>query len=120
VSRLATEPNIWLTTVRPDGRPHLVPIWFVWVDDRFWVCTTDSVKTRNVEHNAKVAVSLENGNRPLVAEGTAVVRRRPYPPTVARAFVAKFEWDIDRPDADGYDALVEITVDRWLFGGPDA
>jgi PPOX class probable F420-dependent enzyme len=27
---LHTEPVIWLSSVRPDGRPHLVPIWFSW------------------------------------------------------------------------------------------
>ena len=26
--RLATEPILWLATTRPDGRPHLVPVWF--------------------------------------------------------------------------------------------
>jgi predicted pyridoxine 5'-phosphate oxidase superfamily flavin-nucleotide-binding protein len=30
--RLTAEPVIWLGTVRPDGRPHHVPIWFVWHD----------------------------------------------------------------------------------------
>ena len=27
---LATETVVWLSTVRPDGAPHLVPIWFTW------------------------------------------------------------------------------------------
>lgn len=27
---LAEEPVIWLSTVRPDGAPHLVPTWFAW------------------------------------------------------------------------------------------
>ena len=25
--RLRDEPIIWLSSVRPDGRPHLVPVW---------------------------------------------------------------------------------------------
>ena len=29
--RLRTEANVWLATMRPDGRPHVSPIWFVWV-----------------------------------------------------------------------------------------
>jgi hypothetical protein len=29
-ARLRHEPIIWLSSVRPDGRPHLVPIWFLW------------------------------------------------------------------------------------------
>ena len=120
MSRLTDEPNIWLSTVRPDGRPHLVPIWFVWAQHRIWVCTTDSVKTRNIEHNPNVAVSLENGNTPVVAQGTATIHRRPFPAAVAAAFAAKFEWDIDGDSTDGYDALVEITIDRWVFGSPES
>ena len=27
---LSEEPVVWLSTVRPDGAPHLVPIWFTW------------------------------------------------------------------------------------------
>jgi PPOX class probable F420-dependent enzyme len=27
---LRTSAVVWLSTVRPDGRPHLVPIWFWW------------------------------------------------------------------------------------------
>jgi nitroimidazol reductase NimA-like FMN-containing flavoprotein (pyridoxamine 5'-phosphate oxidase superfamily) len=30
--RLSAEPIIWLGTVRPDGRPHNVPVWFTWHD----------------------------------------------------------------------------------------
>lgn len=29
-SFLRIEPVVWLSTVCPDGRPHLVPIWFWW------------------------------------------------------------------------------------------
>ena len=27
---LSAEPVVWLSTVRPDGAPHIVPIWFTW------------------------------------------------------------------------------------------
>ena len=27
---LREELVVWLSSVRPDGRPHLVPIWFSW------------------------------------------------------------------------------------------
>ena len=27
---LETEPVVWLSSVRPDGNPHLVPVWFWW------------------------------------------------------------------------------------------
>ena len=70
--RLTTESNIWLATVRADNTPHLVPIWFVWVEGKAYVCTAaDSVKARNMRGKPNVAFALENGNAPVVLEGCA-------------------------------------------------
>ena len=121
--RLRHEKNVWLCTVRDDGTPHLTPIWFVYLDDTFWLCTgASAVKTRNVRTNPTVALGLEDANRPLVVEGEATVHERPYPPDVVDAFRAKFGWDITRTDdPDGpFDALWEVPARRWLFGGPHA
>lgn len=121
-SRLGVERNVWLATVRADGRPHLVPIWFVWHDERIWICTGGrSVKSRNLERDGRVTVSLEDGNRPVVGEGRASRTPRPYPRGVVDAFIAKFDWDLTAGDDDGggpYDALWAIEIDRWVFPGP--
>lgn len=112
LAQLASEQNIWFASTRPDGRPHLVPIWFAFVDGRFYVCTTaNSVKVRNVLADARVMVSLESGSKPIVAEGTARVISRPYPAAVNAAFVAKFDWELDSEPE--YDALIEVTQTRW-------
>ena len=116
--RLREERNLWLATTRPDGRPHLTPIWFVWHRSRFWICTgAGAVKTRNVRATPTVVLALEDGNDPIVAEGTVTLHERPYPDDVVDAFGAKFGWDIRRTDdADGpFDALWEIAVDRWVM-----
>ena len=114
-ARLRDEQNIWFATVRPDGRPHLTPIWFVYVDDRFYVCTSSkAVKARNVRANARASVALESGSQPVIAEGDARVLSRPYPPTVAAEFERKFDWDLDSEPE--YDALIEVIPTRWLRG----
>src|SRR5207247_3164478 len=47
--RLAKERNIWIVTVRRDGRPHMVPVWFVWFESKIYVCIEpESVKGRNI------------------------------------------------------------------------
>ena len=113
MARLRDEPNLWLATTRPDGRPHLTPIWFVFVEGRFYVCTTGkAVKTRNVTRNARASVSLESGNQPVIAEGTARVIERPYPQAVAAEFLRKFEWELDSEPE--YDVLIEVVPTRWL------
>lgn len=119
--RLQRDRNIWLATVRPDGRPHLAPVWFVFVDGAFWVGTgAASVKVRNLATNAAATVSLEDGNAPVVAECTGWVHPRPYPPAVVEAFASKYEWDLAvEEDADvGTVTLVHLPVRRWIMGGP--
>lgn len=42
----------WLSTVRPDGRPHVTPLITVWVDEALFFCTGPTErKARNLEHN---------------------------------------------------------------------
>ena len=106
--------NVWFVTVRPDGRPHLVPIWFVVEGEHWYVCTSPtSIKARNIRANPSVALALEDGDHPYVVEGQA----RPVDATagVVQKFKAKYDWDIT---VDGqYTQLIEVTVSRQLLGG---
>ncbi len=118
VHRLANERNIWLATVRPDGRPHLAPVWFVHVDDRIWIGTgRGSVRVRNLRSNPAASASLEGGDAPLVAEGTVTIHERTRPDPVVAAFQAKYGWDVTVDvDADvGEVVLLELRPHRWLF-----
>lgn len=113
--RLKTEPNLWLASVRKDGRPHLVPIWFVWLNGCFYICTARrSVKARNILTVPFVSVALENGTQPVVAECRAQALAPPYDPAVVQAFKDKFEWNI-LTDQE-YDGLFELTPLKWLMG----
>ena len=39
LERLQPARNYWLATTRPDGRPHVMPVWGVWVENRFYFST---------------------------------------------------------------------------------
>jgi F420H(2)-dependent biliverdin reductase len=118
--RLRAEPNLWFACVRSGGRPHLTPVWFVWVGDRVWIGTVvASVKARAIATNPNVMVSLESGTDPVVGSGSARISPTPYPSAVVTEFKRKYDWDISTghdPDV-GDIALVEVTVDRWLKVG---
>ena len=62
----AGAPTAHLATVRPDGRPHVVPIWFV-VDgeDLVFVTHSSSVKARNLRRTGYAAVSVDDPNPPF-------------------------------------------------------
>ena len=116
--RLLTERNIWLATVRPDGRPHVAPVWYVYVDQRFWVGTgKGSVRVANLRHNPMASAALEDGNQPIVAEGSVLIHGTARPPAVVTAFQEKYQWDItvDVDEDVGEVLLLELLPHRWLF-----
>jgi F420H(2)-dependent biliverdin reductase len=117
--RLSTEANIWIAVTRRDGRPHLTPVWFVWVDQKVWLCVQrESVKARIVASRPSVSFALEDGNRPITGEGSAsIVEIALAPADVTATFRSKYDWDLlDRSEgSDGAQhILIEITVNRWL------
>src|SRR5438552_5669205 len=68
--RMERERTLWLATTRPDGRPHVAPIWFVWHEDKAYVMT-GGVKVANVRHNGFAALNTEDGTEVVIVEGTA-------------------------------------------------
>ncbi len=112
-NRLTIAKNIWVATVRPDGRPHLAPVWFVAMNGH-WYFVTDpkSVKARNLHSNSRIALSLEDGNDPLVVEGEA----SPVQPSaeIIRLFKEKYDWDITMDSQ--YSEVYEVKVARHLMG----
>jgi PPOX class probable F420-dependent enzyme len=56
---LTKESTVWLSTVRPDGTPHLVPIWFSWDGELLFVASKpDSRKVRNLRANPKLMLAM--------------------------------------------------------------
>ena len=48
VERLSKSRNYWIASTWPDGRPHCVPVWGVWLDDGFYFSSGErSRKARN-------------------------------------------------------------------------
>jgi hypothetical protein len=70
--RMAAARNYWIGSTRPDGRPHVMPVWGVWLDDVFYFSTgVTSRKARNLAANPAIVVHLESGDDVVVMEGTA-------------------------------------------------
>jgi len=111
--KLDIEKNIWVATVRLDGRPHLVPVWFAWYANKLYLCIERaSVKGRNLTANPKISLALEDGSHPLIIEGRAQELQKPWPDGVVAIFKHKYDWDIVNDSQ--YDQLQEITPMRWM------
>lgn len=64
-----------IATVRPDGRPHVAPIWFI-VDGEQLLFTTwhTTAKANNIRHNPWVSLCVDDENPPFAfvkVDGTA-------------------------------------------------
>lgn len=74
--RLVAAEHYWICSVRPDGTPHSVPRWGVWLDGRFWYDGAPTTRhTRNVEQNPAVTLTLESGTQVVIIEGASHATR---------------------------------------------
>jgi hypothetical protein len=68
--RLRESHDYWLATVRPEGTPHLTPVWGVWLDDALWFSSSlRSRKARNIEAGSRCSVATDSALDPVVIEG---------------------------------------------------
>jgi nitroimidazol reductase NimA-like FMN-containing flavoprotein (pyridoxamine 5'-phosphate oxidase superfamily) len=69
-ARLAEALHYWLATVRPDGRPHVVPLDGIWLNDSWYFGgSSEAVKHSNLKANPRAALHLEDAQRAVIVEG---------------------------------------------------
>jgi PPOX class probable F420-dependent enzyme len=109
-----------LTTLRPDGTPHVVPVGVTYdpaTRTARVITSGGSAKARHVRDGhginggARVAVCQVDGRRWITLEGTAVVRADAA--AVADA-VARYAVRYRRPRDNTARVVIEISVDRIL------
>lgn len=88
--RLASSRNYWVTSVRPDGRPHSTPVWGMWDDSPraqpvgrsggsspwddtvlWFTCGVRSRKAVNLRAEPRCVITTEDASDPVIAEGEA-------------------------------------------------
>lgn len=98
--RLAAGRNFWVATTRPDGRPHAMPVWGVWLDDGAYFGTSpQSRKARNLARDPRVVVHLESGDDVVILEGE--IEQVALDDRIADAFQAKYDWRPEAQEGDG-------------------
>jgi hypothetical protein len=93
--RLERSHNYWITTVRPDGAPHTMVVWGLWLGGSFWFSTgSRSRKARNLAANARCVVCTERADEAVVVEGEACIQRDPSKlRAFFRRYKTKYDWD---------------------------
>ena len=122
-ARFAASKNYWVSTASKSGKPHAMPVWGVWLDDRFAFSTSPaSRKAHNLRANPRIAVHLEDGNAVIVIEGRA--RELRAPPELSAFLVAynpKYRWNFTADQvAEGVFEMTPEVAFAWLGGEGDA
>jgi PPOX class probable F420-dependent enzyme len=122
--RLRTAEILWLASVRPDGRPHLVPVWFLWEGETILLFSKpENQKIRNIRQNPDVTVSLDatdHGNDVTVLEGVAQFLDDPDMTTVLPDYASKYNKlmaDLGMTAATmaaEYSQAIRITIRRQM------
>ncbi len=118
--RLAASRNYFVTTVRPDGRPHVMVVWGVWFGARYYFSTGDSSqKARNLRANPECVVTTDVLTEAVILEGrvkkaTGVKTLQEF----ARVYKEKYDWEVDPNGGDIY-VLQPAKVFAFKEGGDD-
>lgn len=92
--RLTRGGWFWLATTRPDGAPHVMPVFAVWAEGALYVASKGSArKSRNLVADGRCAIATDAGDLHLVVEGEARhVRDEQTLRLASDAFQAIYEW----------------------------
>jgi general stress protein 26 len=125
---LSKTQNYFLSTVRSDGRPHVMPVWGVWLGDGFYFSTgKKSVKARNLAANPNCVLCPGGADEAVILEGAAKkVTNKTVLKKFSGAYVKKYDFDpstmdepifVIRPRAvfGQIEKTYAKTATRWKF-----
>ena len=123
--RLRTNVIAWLNTVRPDGRPHTVALWFLWDGQHILIFSKPKQqKIRNIRQHGQVTLALDDtkiGEDAVVVEGTAELLHDPDMSAVLAAYnekygalIKSYGWSLDSLMAE-YSQGIRITPTKFML-----
>jgi len=135
VSHLKKARNYWIATTRPDLRPHVAPVWGIWLDGALYFGSdVNSRKARNFRENPHAVVHLESGDEVVILEGViAQLSDESVLKRVGMLYAEKYDIDLGeeiQPDSGAalwmftpktgmswLESDFPNTATRWAFGG---
>ena len=91
---LEEEPVVWLSTVRPDGTPHIVPVWFWWDGEALLVFSKpDAQKVRNLKAGSTAMLGIGDADEDFdigLFEGRAEILDVPTADLLPREHLEKY------------------------------
>lgn len=110
LGRLRSDVDLWAATADAEGRPHLVPLSFIWQDGRITLATgRTSVTGRNVLATGAMRLALGHPRDVVIVDGEVeVVPADAVAPDVADAY-ERVGWD---PRTEGDNVFIHVMPRR--------
>ncbi len=118
-------PVVSVATLDPDGSPHVVPLWFVWLEDALYVSTRRGSRTwRNVRADPRVALTVDVGRAWTEIAGVTIrglaERLRAEDPAMRRPMSAWHEKYRSLLAGEGFARFAEQVRDLGFLRVPPA
>ena len=95
-NRLKRSRQYWIATTRPDGRPHVMVVWAMWMNGALYFSTGKKTrKAQNLERDPHCTMCTENAAEAVILEGVVeterdVQRIREF----IRLYEKKYDWKL--------------------------
>jgi uncharacterized pyridoxamine 5'-phosphate oxidase family protein len=125
---MKTSRNYWVATISPQDRPHVVPVWGVWLDDTLYFGGGPGTRWfRNLQANPRVVVHLDDSDHAVIFEGRVILAAAdadsPLLPALDDVYEAKYNmrhgppiWKLLPEKVFAWQEY-PTTVTRWVFEG---
>jgi len=126
--RLTNSHNYIFSTVRPDGCPHSMVIWCIWLDNALYFSTgADTRKAKNLATNPSCVMCTENAAEAVIVEGRArQLALAEIPEPAFEIYQRKYGWKLDPEMGPVYKVTPRVVfampeklfpdgATRWIF-----
>lgn len=87
---LRAAPYVWIATIDPDGAPHLIQTWAVWIDQRLYFEGSERTRwARNLARDARISFGVQGGHDAAYGNGSGEIVRK-VPLALARKIAAQY------------------------------
>ena len=125
--RLSKSHQYWIATTRPNGAPHVMVIWGLWMPDGFYFSTgKTSRKARNLAENPHCIICSDNSAQAVIVEGTVETIPPANLADVYATYKKKYKVDVSGMEEPLYRLRPKVvfglfekkfvsTATRWKF-----